>query len=774
MVACMKAYPPARLARALARALACLGLVVLVAACDQIAGIHSGILVEGDGGGDATADGGKTDAPVDGHADTSAPTDSATDSTVPNETSAPSDSSIPSEADAVPQGDAPADALGDATESGVDTGTEASADSSIPEDAPPDACNGQVCNGLCVPLNSLQNCGACGNDCTMQPNVVGPTCNGTTCGYTSCAAGYANCGTGAGCPVDLTVNGNCGSCGTTCSGADPVCVSSGTSASCGTGCTGSQMLCAGSCVDVSSNNTYCGNCVTSCSGGTVCTNGDCLCPTSAPTMCAGICVDATSNNMYCGTTCTTCTGGTSCVSSACTCPVSAPTLCGGVCTDTTSNNNACGPSCAPCPSGEVCSGTTCGCPGTSTLCGGTCVTCTGGETCNGTTCACPAGTHLCSGTCDSNDSTSSCGSSCTACPSATGTPSCNGTSCGYSACNSGYTLCSGNCTSTASDPTNCGSCGVSCLGGTCVSGACQPYVAASGSFIVAIASDGTNIVWTDSGLRGVFQVPLGGGPMVTLGSNVNGNWGEFGGIGVSGGVVAFLVGGSPPTLWTATEGVADSVEETFSLTTGSALQGFATAEGYEFIVSPSASTFDFYYCSSPSSCTIAKTVSGKAGLQMATNGNAFFWSVDTGAAPPPDGVYFATAGAPTTSSYVASYESSVNVAADSTYVYWESGTAIYQALQEMSAPTQKQLASQIPGTLTGLATDGTKVYFTNFISSASGSYVGEITISAGAPGTGAIKQLFTTGDTLGQIIYANNVIAWVDESSNTIHALSLQ
>jgi hypothetical protein len=304
-----------------------------------------------------------------------------------------------------------------------------------------------------------------------------------------------------------------------------------------------------------------------------------------------------------------------------------------------------------------------------------------------------------------------------------------------------------------------------------VSSVCQPYLAGTGSFIVAIASDGTNIVWTDSGAHSILEVPFAGGAQIALGTN--NAFTLLGGIGIAGGQVPFLVGGSPPTLWTATEGVASSAVQASTLTSGTPLQGFATGGGYEFIVSPSASMFDVYYCSSSTSCSIAKTVTGKAGLQMAANGGTFFWTINSGSVPP-DGVYFATTGAPSSVSEVAGYQASVNVAADSTYVYWTAGTAIYQALQEAGAPGQKQLASQIPGTVTGLATDGTKVYFTNYVSSALGSYVGEITISAGGTGTGAIKQIVTTSDILGQIIYVNGAIAWIDQTTNTIHALSLQ
>ena len=79
----------------------------------------------------------------------------------------------------------------------------------------------------------------------------------------------------------------------------------------------------------------------------------------------------------------------------------------------------------------------------------------------------------------------------------------------------------------SSDPSNCGRCGHSCLGGACVAGACQPVVLASeqgdstgGGYYAEngaalsgpdrIATDGATVFWLDlSGV--VMSIPTAGG-----------------------------------------------------------------------------------------------------------------------------------------------------------------------------------------------------------------------------------------------------------------------
>lgn len=67
--------------------------------------------------------------------------------------------------------------------------------------------------------------------------------------------------------------------------------------------------------------------------------------------------------------------------------------------------------------------------------------------------------------------------------------------------------CNDNCTNYQTDKFNCGRCGHSCQGGTCVGGACQPLKLSGGAPVNIAVSNGT-VYWTDS--SGVMSSPANG------------------------------------------------------------------------------------------------------------------------------------------------------------------------------------------------------------------------------------------------------------------------
>jgi hypothetical protein len=149
-----------------------------------------------------------------------------------------------------------------------------------------------VCNGSCVTPTDIHNCGSCGNDCAKLANAssVGLSCIGGRCSY-QCAAGYADCAdAGTGCATAVSSNPNCGACGTTCSGATPLCApATGPSAfACVAGCPATQpTTCMGSCTNEQTSATACGGCGPSfaCAAGLTCQSGRCTGPnlTLSPT-----------------------------------------------------------------------------------------------------------------------------------------------------------------------------------------------------------------------------------------------------------------------------------------------------------------------------------------------------------------------------------------------------------------------------------------------------------------------------------------------------------
>jgi hypothetical protein len=90
-------------------------------------------------------------------------------------------------------GDAAVDGAGD---SGVDAASEAEAG--------------------CGPTNTIANCGACGAACDTAQSVGG-SCNGVSCAYSGCAPGYGDCVTTGppntdGCETRLNTTANCTGC----------------------------------------------------------------------------------------------------------------------------------------------------------------------------------------------------------------------------------------------------------------------------------------------------------------------------------------------------------------------------------------------------------------------------------------------------------------------------------------------------------------------------------------------------------------------------------
>jgi len=74
-------------------------------------------------------------------------------------------------------------------------------------------------NGCETPIASATNCGDCGVTCDVK-NSKGATCSGTSCSYTGCAAGFADCfpqpPNTNGCESSLSSTTSCGACGNSC------------------------------------------------------------------------------------------------------------------------------------------------------------------------------------------------------------------------------------------------------------------------------------------------------------------------------------------------------------------------------------------------------------------------------------------------------------------------------------------------------------------------------------------------------------------------------
>lgn len=230
------------------------------------------------------------------------------------------------------------------------------------------ACNAghHLCAGVCVGDDSITACGAACAPCPNPPNGIA-SCLGGVCDF-GCNAGYADCDGSAanGCESSLSASGSCGSCGTVCSGATPVCDNSGGGQFCSSGCGAvAPTLCGASCVDTTNDPDHCGSCGVAC-----------------PSVDGG---QATCNGGTCGHACNP--GNHDC---------------GGTCASNASVGS-CGASCAPCgapPNATAtCDGSACGhvCNAGFQACGGTCTNTLGTICSTGQLGACQSGKIACSG-----------------------------------------------------------------------------------------------------------------------------------------------------------------------------------------------------------------------------------------------------------------------------------------------------------------------------------------------------------------------------------------
>ena len=357
--------------------------------------------------------------------------------------------------------------------------------------APPTKCSG-VCKDL---QNDLANCGACGNDCTALPNVVGSavSCQAGACVVpaSACQPGFGNCNGNAadGCEASTTNASNCGACGSTCraDAGTPNCsqVVAGVYA-CTSACTGATpATCDAGCANLQDEVANCGACGHDCRAapnagtGAVCAAGTCAYP-QASGCAAGYadcdgqvangCETSVTSTTQCGACNTSCTGpNAACVRSGNTyacqngCASPTPDLCGGACTDyqtDTRNCGSCGFDCTDLPNVT----------GAVACVAGACVV---------PQSACAPGYKHCTTSvndgCETNVTTTSncgnCGNACTG-----GTPLCSAAQ-GYTcvpACTGGTpTNCNGTCVDLLTNGANCGACGTQCTGGTsCIGGAC--------------------------------------------------------------------------------------------------------------------------------------------------------------------------------------------------------------------------------------------------------------------------------------------------------------
>jgi hypothetical protein len=332
-------------------------------------------------------------------------------------------------------------------------------------------------------LTDPDNCGGCGVVCSSN-GMGARTCNNGVCNGT-CAAGFADCDGNKqanGCETNVGGDAqNCGACGKVCSGQNvptPTCGGGVCNGACAAGfadCDGNRQT-NGCETNVDSNVASCGGCGKSCSANHVSS------PVCSGGVCAGACdagyADCDGNRQTNGCEVALNTDVGNCGGCGVVCStnnVSARTCTGGVCT------GACSSGFADCDGNKQTNGCEQDIFGSATNCGACKLTCSSNNvpapTCTGGVCtgACAAGFA----NCDANKLTNGCEVSSATDPANCGgcgivcssnhvaQVQCQGATCN-GACDAGFWDCNNNkqvdgCESDPqTDVNNCGACGLSC------------------------------------------------------------------------------------------------------------------------------------------------------------------------------------------------------------------------------------------------------------------------------------------------------------------------
>ncbi len=354
-------------------------------------------------------------------------------------------------------------------------------------------CNGKVEDGCETDLRTdVAHCGSCATPCTA-PSGTEISCVAGACFIGACKTGFGDCdGDGKGCETDLGADAkHCGTCGTVCAAfphAAPKCGSGAcVVGTCDVGFEDCDKEIWNGCeTAISSDPENCGACGKSCptvSGGklacvtgacgaAVCTAGFADCDTDAKTGCEVTLSTDAKNCGLCGNVCPAISNGTpGCAGFKCgigTCDTGYDDCFGGAsdgCETSLLTNadhcSACGKACA-----AVANGTRACAAGACKI--GTCNT--GYDDCDGS---------LATG-CESKlaEDPANCSKCGTVCPTPShGAAACKSGTCGLGVCDAGWANCDGDDTNgcefnVATDPSNCGGCGIKCGTASCSAGAC--------------------------------------------------------------------------------------------------------------------------------------------------------------------------------------------------------------------------------------------------------------------------------------------------------------
>ena len=374
---------------------------------------------------------------------------------------------------------------------------------------------------------------------------------------------------------------------------------------------------------------------------------------------------------------------------------------------------------------------------------------------------CGYGFHPCGTTCVDNTAPATCGTSCTPCATpANSVASCDGTSCSY-ACDPGFVTCSSGCCSCGdvqNDPNNCGYCGHSCGGETCVDGVCgSTVVATDQANAYAIAADDSFVYWTTTGTASTInEAPVSGGGATVLFSSQD----EY---------PSALVIVAGQVYWT--DAIPQGTVSRVPVGGGASIP-VASNVAYPTALAANGGTLFFTLLSttSESSGSVLSVPLGGGSVATLASQQAIDMGELSSIAVGAGNVYWTTysdvmsapAGGGTATTFAAQQYATA-VAADSNNVYWTSSWQEAILQQPVGGGTTLTLASgqYYPN---AIAVDAANVYWSSGQGGA--GTVMSVPIGGGTPVTLAANQAYPAGIALN-----STTLFWVNFGDGTIHSV---
>jgi hypothetical protein len=615
-----------------------------------------------------------------------------------------------------------------------------------------------VDGGPCAPSDCQLGTVSCTSNDTPSCATTQMRMNGTPCDAGADASGVCSSGACGSCSTgaDCTDPNSCAQKNIVCATGGPVCTAMGNVANgkpCGTNLfcnNGTCQACTAgaSCVPMGKP---CNNGIVSCSAGqVVCTDQGT--PATDGTSCgvnqvckSGGCVACTAN-VVCTPPSALChTGLTSCSTGASVCVDKGAGQNGVACMST----NACFQS-------YSCQGGTCT--------GASPVTCTALDSCHqvGT---CNMGTGACSNPNQTDGTGCGTGKTCTS---------------GVCGCASGLSSCNSNCVNYQTDAANCGSCGHSCIGGTCTGGKCDPWAVITGQTLsplstnVPLAADANYVAFSHPGV-GIYEIPVAGeqnSKTATLLSSAN-----PGGLTVANGKIVWVQNdstGGGTTLYFVNEG------GTMAQVSHATNESFTGGNGWALGVTPNGSAAYVIDSGGVNNCSPITTAAscGSLGSLSVTSGYSsfLFTSNTTGYVFLGSGSSVVSMALPSGTKGSGTGTNILDVTSDSTNVYWLNTTSpttpslsISRAAIATIGTSSNVVSNVAAGTvyvaLGSIASDGTNVYLATV--NPSGGSAGASFIASVPKGGGSLSaHLYDTGRVIVNMISMGGVLYWAEVVDN--------